>query len=59
MQKTKYIYGFFAIDGIQHYGIIDSIKPSKEREVLDYLDDITTKKENNKCRKNTKMEVLK
>ena len=41
-KKIKYIYGFFAINGVQHYGIIDAIKPSKEREMLDYLDDITT-----------------
>ena len=44
-KKIKYIYGFFAINGTQHYGIIDVIKPSKEREMLDFLDDITTKKE--------------
>tara|TARA_R100000808_G_C2053775_1_gene88147 strand:+ start:341 stop:565 length:225 start_codon:yes stop_codon:yes gene_type:complete len=40
--ENRYRYGFFAIDGVQHYGIVEVIKPSKEREMLDYLDDITT-----------------
>ena len=45
-------YGFFAINGVQHYGIVEVIKPSKEREMLDYLDDITTVRKNNGKNKN-------
>ncbi len=50
--ENRYRYGFFAINGVQHYGIVEVIKPSKEREMLDYLDDITTVRKNNGKNKN-------
>ena len=47
--ENRYRYGFFAINGVQHYGIVEVIKPSKERDMLDILDDITTlRRQNNK-----------